>query len=201
MIDLKHRRHFGIEQDLNAVRNYQCITWAYIDNVIQQQGWWRNGYEDEVKVLDVGASEGFLSYLMPYNYTGVDINPLADFVKKGTIYELFTHSYMGRFDVVIYNHVLEHIENPSVEIDDVSLLMKTGSLLFIAVPDASAPWAWEYEGHVSLFNKEILGRMLERCDFTINESFYVTFRKDDKGNDKKELWMTAIRRYNADKEA
>jgi len=192
MTDLKHRRHFGIAQDLDEVRNYQCITWAYIDNVIQQQGWWRNGYEDEVKVLDVGASEGFLSYLMPYNYTGVDISPLADFVKKGTVFSLdggINDKTFNTFDVIIYNHVLEHIQEPDLEIYWVEAILKPGGLLFIAVPDASSPWAWEFESHVNLFNKEILERMLIRHGFIINDFFYVTFR-----DDKKELWMMAIKK-------
>lgn len=169
---------------LTDIHRYQRRTFAYIISALQDYASKKPKF-----VLDVGASDGYLrGYFIGEGmiYTGVDPQPRSPHVFEGT---LRSNSTLTRVDLVLLIHVLEHLENPYGEIGIIHNLLAPVGMLFIAVPDASADWAWEYDGHKYIFNESILGRMLEDHGFRVWESLTITLRED-----KRELWMIAQKR-------
>ena len=165
---------------LADIHRYQRRTFAYIRSVLEYAN------PKPKFVLDIGASDGYLGEFFEANgmrYTGVDPQPRSPRVFKGTIR---SDALISRVDLILLIHVLEHVENPYGEIAIVHDLLTPQGLVFIAVPDASAPWSWIYDGHKHIFNETILRRMLEKNKFIVWESLTITFRED-----KKELWMIA----------
>ena len=138
-------------------------------------------------VLDVGASDGYLLdqllKLKPsLNVLGIDPEPDSEKVKKSE-----AHKISGVFDLVTYNHVLEHIMDLEFEMKSIRRLLRRGGLLFVSVPYGGSPWAYEYEGHYQVFYPPNLNALLACFGFRIEQQFKVNFRRDCE-----ELWTLAI---------
>lgn len=105
----------------------------------------------EVRVLDVGCFNGYLSFLfseLGYQVTGTDICELegrqAIFSKAGIEYapsnmndlEPFKHIPPGTFDIVIIAQVIEHILNhPLGLIRGLATLMRPGGMMILTTPN------------------------------------------------------------------
>jgi len=102
--------------------------------------------KNEGLVLDIGCSSGILIELFKkngFNFYGVEPNEkayllstkkfngkiffgyLSDFVKNNKI----------KFDVVVYNHVLEHVKDIKKELKLVKKILKPAGLLVIGIPN------------------------------------------------------------------
>jgi len=148
-----------------------------------------------LRVLDVGASEGYAKQILqPKFYMGVDPNPLAKGIVKGTLEhaEDCVRDGCGLFDVAIYCHVLEHIENPVDEVRRVAKLLAPNGILAIATCAADTEWGWKIESHVSLINEGILERWFHLAGLTTYETLRVQFRPG-----KAEVWGAGIREVGA----
>ena len=88
----------------------------------------------------------------------------------------------GRFDVVVLNHVLEHVEHPVEFLRELSRLLKPGGVAHIAVPNVSS-WEARLRGwgsyepyHLSYFTPETLAETVQKAGLvsqrlTTGESF------------------------------
>ena len=133
--------------------------------------------------IDVGAKDGYLATIL-HNCTSIDPRPVHDSVFEGT-----SAGVHGRFDLAIYNHVLEHIEDPHAELRRVARFARA---VFIAVPDAQAQdTTWvngedDNDPHLHLFSDVTLRRVLERAGFEVQ-----TIRSAELSPGRKELWAVA----------
>lgn len=155
-----HQEHFKNQTKKEKIDRYIKITCAYL-----------NLFEFET-VLDVGASDGKIGEFIKGQYTGIDINPMSDRVDKKSIFDI-----SNNFDLIIFNHVLEHMPNSQDVIKQVGMISK--KYVFINVPIGE--WAYKLEGHINLFNLPILERNMK--GFCLLESGYHCFREN-----KVELW-------------
>ncbi|MDO8498139.1 MAG: class I SAM-dependent methyltransferase [bacterium] len=97
-------------------------------------------------VLDVGCSTGILLALLKkegFKVTGIEPNKeaykrarsrLGKDMFEGTLAD-FQKTHRSKFDCIIYNHVLEHIEDPIKEIKSAKNALKKGGVLVIGVPN------------------------------------------------------------------
>jgi SAM-dependent methyltransferase len=86
-----------------------------------------------------------------------------------------THFGASTFDLIIANHVLEHVVDPILFLKKAHKLLKNGGILFIDVPNAGSfsqsilKDKWPYflpDEHLSHFTKETLIFTLSKAGFT-----------------------------------
>lgn len=113
-------------------------------------------------------------------------------IRIGDFYEL-EKSMKGlpNPDIIFINHTLEHSLAPLL-MEQIRKVHKMGGVLFIAVPDADYPWAYEITSsttHWSIFNKGFLGTLLQRYGYE------VTIEKKCFRDNCGELFAVAIKRW------
>lgn len=156
------------------------------------------------RILDIGCSVGFVleeAKLCGFQSEGLELNEKAveiavskklD-VKKSDVKDM--HYAENTFDVVVLNHVLEHILNLNEFIGLVKSILKEDGIILIGVPTYKAlipklykkSWGgWVAGEHIWHFDEESLGRVLLRHNFKIKEilrsSLYYPFSKSFRKN-------------------
>lgn len=112
-------------------------------------------YKKSGKVLDVGCSSGLMLELLQkkgFDVYGIEPNLqaykiarkkfknnilhgiLPDFSQNNHFYVLL-HRSKQKFDVIIFNHVLEHIENIHEQINMAKQLLKPDGILVVGIPN------------------------------------------------------------------
>lgn len=165
-----NRDHFNNEEEHKKVNRYIEITAAYIQTFIPNQAW---------KILDVGAADGELSKHLKAKVESIDIEPATPDIKAATISDMPLKYY----DMIVYNHVLEHIEDIYGEIRRAIKSIKDDGYLFIACPDASSPWAYELDAHISMINRYTIKKFCDMFDLKLIEQSYHCFR-----DNRLEIW-------------
>ena len=98
------------------------------------------------KVLDVGCAYGFMLQKFPDSFQkfGTDVSEYAiDEAKKrlpSAVYNVgsaenklpFKENF---FDMILFNDVIEHLENPKVALENISRVLKKGGVLYITTPN------------------------------------------------------------------
>ena len=143
------------------------------------------------KVLDIGCGPGFLLSAISNKWDkyGVDISKTAlEQCSK------FSKTYCGDlvkfnfkeniFDLVVMNHVIEHLSEPLKYIIEVKRILKSKGVFILATPDFDSGCARYFrnnfrmlhdKGHISLFTSFSLLKMLEDYGFEIIHVEYPFF--------------------------
>lgn len=140
-------------------------------------------FKDSGKVLEVGSSTGLLlSLLKVQGWTVLGIEPSKDaaaFAKKmgiETVTKTFEQVEFKKesFDLVVFNHTLEHIHDPLFVLAKARRILKVDGLIFIDVPNFGSLTAklmglrWPYilpNEHYWHFTKDSLFRILNKSGF------------------------------------
>ncbi len=120
---------------------------------IQEAGLFRNIFQKRVdiinrfakmgRVLEVGCSTGLMLSLfqkMGWDTTGVEVSKKAAEVAKKKGLEIITKPFEDvdfdqKFDVVIFNHTLEHLKDPASALAKAAKLLANGGILYIDLPN------------------------------------------------------------------
>ena len=152
-------------------------------------------YQSSGNVLEVGCSSGLLLELLTkekYNTYGIEPNKKAYKVAKrkfkDRVYNGILASFVKKtsmqFDVVIYNHVLEHIKDIPTEVNLIKKILKEDGIFVLGLPNTDnvifhlRKKYWEPLmplEHVWHFSKNYLVSFLEKNKFTIRD---VSFSDD-----------------------
>ena len=134
------------------------------------------------KVLDFGCGPGFLLSSLDNNLQkfGVDTSEKAlemtrNAIVSSTELETFAHV---EFDLILANHVIEHLSNPIETIEELISMLKLGGEMVIGTPDFGSAMAYRFREnyrmlneptHISLFTLDSLLRLLRDLGLHILE--------------------------------
>lgn len=140
------------------------------------------------RILDVGCGPGKLMRVLRergWDAYGVDFSPIAvEYAqsKHGlnvTLGDLFEAAYKNTFfDVVLFNHSLEHMYDPVETLCEAYRILKPGGLLLINIPNAGSfearmfgKWwvQWDVPRHLFHFTKKTMARLLIKTGFRLAE--------------------------------
>lgn len=113
-------------------------------NIFQKRAKIISKFKDRGKVLEVGASTGlFLSLMKDMGWEVLGIEPSGkssavaikrDIPMLNTTFEL-ANLKSESFDVIIFNHVLEHMEDPLSALKKTKKILKNEGIVFVDVPN------------------------------------------------------------------
>ena len=158
-------------------------------------------YKEKGRLLDIGSGRGeFLTCTKQRGYECYGIEPskgLSKFSEKENslnIYNGFLEDYMKtddqkEFDIITLNHVLEHVDQPHVLIENIFSLLRIDGILFIEVPNTESIFLkiidlyYKIKGlnwssrlsplhppfHKYGYNKKALLYLLEKYNFQLRE--------------------------------
>ncbi len=137
-----------------------------------------------IRVLDVGCSEGSILRKLNRTYPklldshGIEPSPaFSDFARSYSGANIFTGSLEAflsqpdrpnSFDLIILNHVLEHFEKPSEQLNMLHDCLADDGLIFIEVPNILGNWAGKamiHIAHLYQFSEHTLKIILSKCGF------------------------------------
>jgi SAM-dependent methyltransferase len=142
-------------------------------------------YLDEMspgKILDIGCGLGWLLSSMDESWQkhGIEISSFASNHAKqfGTIHNGTLNNYSTniKFDVIVMNHVIEHIEDPLKALNIIKALLHDNGVFIIGTPDFDSPAARRYGNrfrllddptHISLFSSDSMHRCLRDQGYKI----------------------------------
>jgi len=143
------------------------------------------GFKREGKLLDVGAGVGTLLSVAArrgFAVKGVEVSRwAAAFAREKKGLDILTGSLedacleMEAFDVVVINHVLEHVDEPRALMAEVHRILKNDGLLVIGVPNIgsimaglqSGKWpSLRPEEHIWHFTPATIKRLVTEAGFT-----------------------------------
>lgn len=136
------------------------------------------------RVVDIGSSTGVLLKLFKdegWEVLGIEPSESAKYaVKKGieVINKKFEEINLpkNKYDVVILNHTLEHMDNPLKVLEKVYEILKKGGIIFIDVPNFGSLSSLVFrkrfsfllpEEHNFHFTKDSLSKLLEKSNFKV----------------------------------
>jgi 2-polyprenyl-3-methyl-5-hydroxy-6-metoxy-1,4-benzoquinol methylase len=150
-------------------------------------------YLDETnpgKILDIGCGLGWLLSSLDENWQkyGIEISEFASrHAKKfGSIHHgtLDDYSTNVKFDVIVMNHVIEHIEKPVEALNVIKDMLSDNGVFIIGTPDFDSPAARRYGNsfrllndptHISLFSSDSMHRCLRDQGYKILKVEYPYF--------------------------
>lgn len=154
---------------------------------------------DAKKILDIGCGLGWLlSYLNDdWDKYGVEISKFASNHAKqyGNVFNGILENFPdnGKFDVIVMNHVIEHLEDPVWALNKIRSMLNDKGVFIVGTPDFDSAAARRYGDrfrllndptHISLFSSDSMHRCLRDNDFKIMKVEYPYFdtpwfNKDD----------------------
>ena len=142
-------------------------------------------YKKDGRLLEIGIGNGnFLRTAQSagYDCMGVEASEglVGAFARRsslpvfhGYLEEFAQRSPRERFDVIVMNHVLEHIPDPLTALKQLRELLREGGILHLAVPNVDA-WEAKLHGwsafepyHLYYFNPETLAQIAGGAGFTV----------------------------------
>ncbi len=180
---------------LGYLRNYQEFI-----KIFNQMLKLIEKYKNPGKILDVGCGIGLFLYLAKqkgWNENGIEISKFSsDFAKNKLKLNVIKSDNLSTFqnnffDVVVVNHVLEHVENPLLLLTQIKEKLNKNGILFIGVPNINGLYPrfqkenWpslQSSTHIYQFTPKTLKLLLRKISFkpikliTISRKFNYKFK-------------------------
>ena len=100
-------------------------------------------------LLDVGTGNGEIADYLNKDFHVISIDVKDQRSCKSNFHFLIANEYLpfqsNFFDVVVSNHVLEHVRDSKHHIDEIYRVIKPGGWLYLATPNRLWPWEVHYK--------------------------------------------------------
>ena len=160
------------------IGNYKKLIGIYsqILNFIEK-------FKNPGTILDIGCGIGLLLYLAKrrnWEEFGIEISKYAsNFAKNNLNLNVINSDNLNSlpdnfFDVVVVNHVLEHIENPLIILEHIYKKIDKNGILFVGVPNIGGLFPklqkenWQYlqpSQHIYQFTPKTIKLLLKKAGF------------------------------------
>ena len=141
------------------------------------------------RILEIGPGRGEFLYFLPtfFQRYGIEINQIGyEYIKKHypdiAVFNIrvddasFKDDGLGKFDAIIMWHVLEHIENPSIFMENLSKLIAQDGVIIFDIPNrdsigfnlAKSKWFHlDAPRHLFHYNYESIRNLLKKNNLEI----------------------------------
>ena len=145
-------------------------------------------YRGEGRILDIGCGNGAILNGLKHDRWktyGVEFNPGAvRFAKENLKLDVFLGDLFDAkypdifFDVILFNHTLEHMYSPGEVLKETNRILKEDGLLMISLPNSKSFEAvifksywfpWELPRHLYHFSIDTLSKVLNQNGFKVKK--------------------------------
>ena len=124
------------------------------------------------EVLEIGPGKGYLyenfenKENINYSVLETDIDSQKKFKQKNLkIYNNHFEIEENKFDLIIFSHVLEHVDNPNIFLTNINKFLKKDGVIFMEVPCLDYLFKELLEPHLLFYDKKTLSLMLNKNNF------------------------------------
>jgi SAM-dependent methyltransferase len=129
------------------------------------------------RVLDFGCSGGYLLSALPgSDKRGVELNPASRSIARQrglTVYESLDEVPDGWADVIVTNHVMEHVEEPLQVVRKLHTKLRSGGRLVCVIPCETIRIKWipnHIDQHLYSWSPRSLGNLFTLAGFEVIEA-------------------------------
>lgn len=144
------------------------------------------------RTLDIGCGNGGISeYFAETNtHSGVDVTDHRKNEDNGYTFHLVSDETLpfkdDEFDVVISNHVIEHVGDQQLHLNEIRRVLKPDGCVYLATPNKSSPIMEGHVGNEMVLKYSEMGPLIQKCGFDAKEyGVAVARRPDDFGGEVK----------------
>jgi len=179
----------GKERDLKTekdfkVRNWYGDTTKFVNSI------------SPGKILDVGSGLGFFLSVIDSKWerhaldvSNYAINFIQDKYPDISVHQGILENFKNtknQFDVIMFYHVIEHLNNPKKTLKILHNLLKLNGVLIVGTPNIGSIAAWVFRenfrlfgpGHLCLFNPHSLNNILMETGFEVFKREYPFWKTD-----------------------
>jgi SAM-dependent methyltransferase len=167
--------HVLMQQDGGDQSFWHQARWALVEDIVIANA--------ATSVLDFGAGLGGLGTWferddVPRGYSFIEPAPRLRQelrVRFGENADLTGVSGTGLFDVVVALDVLEHVEDPQLELANIKAHLRPGGIFVMTVPGMNVLWSeWDEKlGHYRRYNRSMVFDSLDAAGLRVEEVSYL----------------------------
>lgn len=143
---------------------------------------WKEIKDPIVSIIDIGGRKEELIKNCPVHFAGKYMNYDAsdgnDIMKPVKIKD--------KFDFIVFSHVIEHLNNPGIALENIKKMLKTNGKLILLTPNSLSirriinyifnrklESYGGFETHMTCFNRETIKNLLEKHGFKTSKIRYL----------------------------
>jgi SAM-dependent methyltransferase len=127
-------------------------------------------------VLDIGCGNGGIAGFFAgqgNRVAGVDVADQRKVDQDKFEFHLVGDEHLpfadASFDVVISNHVIEHVDDQALHLNEIRRVLRSGGCAYLATPNKSSPIMEGHVGNQMVLRYRDMGPLIERCGFALRE--------------------------------
>lgn len=128
------------------------------------------------RILDIGCGNGEISefFLERGNeLSAVDVSDRRRHPDKEVDMRVVDSEKLpfddDQFDIVLSNHVIEHVADQGLHLDEIHRVLRPTGLCYMATPNKSSPFMEEHVGNDMVLRLKQMAPLFRRHHFTVNE--------------------------------
>ena len=176
-LNLTYKDETGVEKRFKYITN---LSLKKSDNKNRALRIYKFFKKKKISLLDVGCGTGVFLYEMKklgHNVCGLELDErYANFLKQKKI-KVFTKKLKKfktskKFDLLTFNKVLEHVNDPLQMLKNCKRLLKQKGILYVELPDVRAKIKGKFAGefcidHLQIFSLNSLDQLANKSGFKV----------------------------------